>query len=122
MINLPVSEAYAFDYLAILTVKAMVPLPGAADEASKCRDYIADQIGDRLTWKVLGSPENLALQQANRDVWDFVAKAARDECKASDVDAANQRRHAAKKALQERFWPHEPLTEVKSKRPYESVT
>lgn len=117
MINLPVSEAYAFDYLAILLVKMMVPLPTAAEEAAKCRDSIMDQIGGELMWSVMGSPEFERLVSSNRSVWNFVGKAAKDECKASEVDQANQRRYEAKKALQSRFWPDKPLAEVKAERP-----
>lgn len=117
MINLPVSEAYAFDYLSILMVKTFVPLPGAADEFGRCRDELAKQLGREMVWTVLRSWEYSELQKANRDVWNMVAKAAKDECKASEVDTANQRRFKAKKALQERFWPAEALTEQKSARP-----
>lgn len=117
MINLPVSEAYAFDYLSILMVKAFVPLPSAADEFAKCRDELANQLGWDMVWTVLRSWEYSALHKANADVWNMVAKAAKDECKASEVDAANQRRFKAKKDLQERFWPTEALSEVKAARP-----
>lgn len=117
MINLPVSEAYAFDYLSILRVKSFVPLPGAHEEYSKCRDELAKQLGWDTVCAVIRSWEYSALETANMGVWNMVAKAAKDECKASEVDAANQRRFKAKKDLQERFWPTEALSEVKAARP-----
>jgi hypothetical protein len=120
MINLPVSEAYAFDYLAILWVKA-----DRGKDSKQYRQQVTCAIEESLngSWsEVINSLEFHQLYEANAAVFDMIEKAMRDECSASAVVAANHRRYAAKKALQERFWPHEPLTEVKSKRPYESVT
>lgn len=119
MIDLPVSEAYAFDHLAILYVKQE---HGIVDH--DYRDAVIwamrKDIGDHVYVKALNSPLFHELLAANRAVWDLVDKATRDECKASEVDAANQRRYSAKRALQQRFWPDQPLVEVKAERPNET--
>lgn len=116
MIDLPVSEAYAFDHLAILYVKQE---HGIIDH--DYRDAVIwamrKDIGDSTYVEALNSSLFYDLLKANREVWELVDRASTDECLASEVDAANQRRYAAKKALQERFWPSNPLTEVKAQRP-----
>lgn len=122
MINLPVSEAYAFDHLSILTVKAEADLPGAKQQVADCLDLLSSQIGWDEVCEVVKSREYVNLRESNMICWNLIEKAMRDECKASDVDFANQRRYAAKKALQERFWPERPLCEAKSQRPTELVT
>lgn len=113
MINLPVSEAYAFDYAAILEVKNDAGLNVHTD-LHLVVDALHAQLGSCSM--VLLSDEYQALYKANREVFDLVELASKDKCLASEVDAANQRRYFAKRALQERFWPSKPLTEVKSDR------
>ncbi len=120
MINLPVSEAYAWDYLAILTVKlhwAKLRCP----EQDIVSESLYSQLGHKLYYNVQGSAEYKELLDANLSVWAMVDLAVKDECKASSVDSANQRRYAAKRALQERFWPSSPLMEVKSPRPNDLI-
>lgn len=116
MINLPVSEAYAFDYLSILMVKHEKCLLANGDMAA-IRDSIGDQIGIACMTNVLESNEFHSLLYANRDVFRLVGMASDDSVSASEVDRGNQIRFHSKKALQERFWPDKPLAEVKSDRP-----
>lgn len=122
MIQISVIESDAFDHLSILTVKAEANLPGATKHVADCMDFLASQIGWDEVCKVVKSREYVNLRESNMICWNLIEKAMRDECKASDVDFANQRRYAAKKALQKRFWPERPLCEVKSTRPMELVT
>ena len=116
MINLPVDEAAAFDAMAILMVKQQRRL-SVIHEMVALEKSIRAQIGPKFTDEVILSCEFADLVKANRKTFDMVAMASKDECRASEVDAANQSRYAAKRALQERFWPSNPLTEVKAQRP-----
>lgn len=116
MIAIKLSEAEIFDRLTILEVKHMNSLNVEADR-TELRRFLFRNLGTELMDLVLRSWEYQELLESNFEVFKLVDKATRDECKASEVDKANQRRYNAKKELQERFWPTEPLTEVKSKRP-----
>jgi len=116
MISIIVSEAYAFDYLSILYVKDE-NFVGDFIHRQQIINCIQSWVGAHGYCKIMESPEFKVLMESNRAVWRLVGKASKDECKASEVDAANQLRYAAKKALQERFWPSKPLAEMKSLRP-----
>jgi hypothetical protein len=116
MIRISIHEAAAFDMLAIQEVKWRNKVIAYADVLDT-RGEIVACLGDRWVDRVTDSREYSILLGANSIVFDLVALAATDACRASDVDAANQRRYAAKRALQERFWPSNPLTEVKAQRP-----
>lgn len=120
MIHLAVSEAYSLDYYAILMVKESHKIPGTKAEMERWQKSFNCQSWKVPLYQVEESDEFKELLLANHQVWDLVGKAGKNQCLASEVDAANQRRYAAKKALQKRFWPNEPLTEKKSKRPNES--
>lgn len=114
MILLPVSEAYAFDHLAILFVKQQ---HGIVDH--EYREAVISSLESSLGeayQRALNSELFHLLYEANLLVWDMVDKATRDECRASEVDAANHKRYLAKLALQQRFWPASALTERKSVR------
>lgn len=116
MISIRVSEAAAFDAYSILLVKGAHGLPVDKETMALIEDI--DSALGRITFEtVCKSWEFYRLGEFNDQVFDLVSKAARDECKASEVDQANQRRYWAKKALQARFWPEQLLTEVKSQRP-----
>lgn len=105
MVKLPVDEAYALDYYAILLVKCNKGLP-AGTELVKISGELKKQIPNMVT--VLQSHEFMALYRANLETFDAVAK-----CKSSLAQRANRKRFSAKQQLQEKFWPQKPLTEVK---------
>lgn len=116
MIRLPVSEAYAFDYLAILVVKG----ERGVEQRDAWKPLAVDlsrQVGAIRFKLVKRSPEWRRMLAANRRVFLLVERAARGRCEARDVEQSNYERYLAKRELQERFWPGEPLAERKSARP-----
>lgn len=118
---IPVDEADAFDRLSILEVKMERYAPNekrftevnAFDDAAKAIQKSVPNI--KLVWE---SDEYKALKSANEKTFKLVEKAKLNECSAQDVDRANHSRYLAKKALQEKFFPKSPLTEIKTERPY----
>ena len=116
MIALYVSESYALDYYAILLVKHSHRMKGVKALIKLWQSSFECQSWRVPLYEVEDSKEFKELLKSNHQTWNLVAKASKDECKASEVDAANQRRYAAKKALQEKFWPSQPLNEVKAER------
>lgn len=107
MIELPVDEAYALDYYAILLVKADRGLP-VQREIGLVGHALKKQLP---TWfEAIASPQFQDLYKANAETFDAVGK-----CRESAAQKANRKRFTAKKALQERFWPDNPLTERKRK-------
>lgn len=112
MITIHVDEAEAFDRLSIAKIKAdELGLPQAT--YLDLREEIGAHVGLNKTLDALFSDEYGNLCQCNREVWTLVDMAATDAVKASVVKAANDRRFAAKAALQAKFWPESPLKEVK---------
>lgn len=107
MVNLPVDEAYALDYYAILLVKNDKGLPVSL-ELERVGVALKRQIPE--WFEVVKSAEFHALYQANLDTFDAVAK-----CKHSAAQVANRTRFLAKRELQRKFWPDCPLTEQKRK-------
>lgn len=112
MILLPVDEAYAFDYYAILCAKSSKRLP-----VGNIKNMVWKAMKDSCPRfeEILESPEFAALLAANEHTFDMVEKAIKDECKASEVDAANCLRMKAKAALQAKFFGGN-LTEFKTAR------
>lgn len=114
MITIKVDEAYAFDFLAILEVKYSVS--NNADilfQSEKCYEHILGQLGKKKMEEVYFSDEYKALVEANRKTFEWVDKAKKDDCKASDVDRANYERCKARNALQDKFFPAFKISEVK---------
>lgn len=115
MILLPVDEAYAYDYLAILYVKQEHGLPVGGELWELRRHLMAqEENGHVPVLLVESSPEFERMLEANRTVYDLVEEACQDKCKASKVQKANRERYLAKVALQRRFWPDTPLSESKT--------
>ncbi len=115
MINLLVDEAFAFDFLTILCVKAE-----KANKQDQRRFYtqiadlsesISEQIGVDKHLEILSSEQYLNLMQANRDTFNAVA-AAKDSPLEKEAWLANNSRYEFKKQLQEKFF-NKPLTEKK---------
>ena len=114
MINLAVSEAYAFDYLAILQIKCEIdPKKNFANYAG-CVTRIIDEVNDNDKWnEVMNSVCYKNLYEANRKIFEAVEDAKEDGVLASYVDRCNYERFLAKKALQEKFFPEEKFNEKK---------
>lgn len=114
MVTLFVDEAYAFDFLSILEVKANKI--HTLDTQKNLSNYINAfnmQFGEKKMAEIRSSPEYAKLYEANSTTFDLVDKAKTDSCKASDVDRANYERCKARKALQDRFFPERSITETK---------
>ena len=110
MIWITVDEAEAFDRYSILWAKYMNGL-GRASIPQLEREICAAI----PNWREVGeSPEYRELLKANAAVFDAIELAAEDKISAREVQVRNHRRFLAKKALQERFWPNNPISEVKT--------
>jgi hypothetical protein len=107
-----VDAAYAFDYLAILQVKASEGLPVNA-EIEQIEACLGLQVPD--IHAIRASKEFHNLYDANIKTFDAVDLAWRNEISAKDVQVANQQRFKAKQRLQARFWPNTAMAETKSK-------
>ena len=114
MINLKVSEAYAFDYLAILQIKCEMDTKAHFATYAACVNNIIDEIGDNDKWnKIMNSSQYQALYDANKRTFNAVTLAKKDEVIASYVDKCNNERFLAKKALHKKFFPEEAYNEKK---------
>ena len=108
---LPVDEAYAFDYLAILQIKNRHSLLDPEIYKS-VQQSIQQQIGLALYEKIMQSSEYSDLLEANQKTFDSVDLARINKITAKDLDACNYGRYLAKKKLQEAFFSNQ-LFEVK---------
>lgn len=108
---LPVDAAYALDYLAILLVKREAGLP-VKTEGNAIYGSLRDQIPNFR--EILDSLEFRCLREVNRQTFDAIEMAHKDVISAKRVQEINHTRYLAKKALQEKFWPSQPLTEQKT--------
>jgi hypothetical protein len=113
MINLPVDEAYAFDYLSILEIKNDKNEQSQKSWAN-CRNYIKSQVGGELFTKIIDSKEYQNLLLINTITFNAVERARyKNDITAKEVDNANMERHYAKIALQNKFFSNK-ITEQKT--------
>ena len=117
MIKVSVDEAYAYDMLAILTVKEEA---APSDESAINRESlwidILLEVGGDIHAAVMASPEYQRMIEVNQQLFSTidalkVPMLARDA--GADIDRLNYQRYLAKRALQEKFFPNTPLTERK---------
>lgn len=106
MINLPVDEAYAFDYLAILEIKK------SWDAIALVSDSLRRQLGDNKYLSVIHSEQYAAMINVNQTVFDNVDRAKKNLITAAELDTSNYARYTAKIALQKKFFTND-LTEKK---------
>ena len=107
MINLLVDEAYDFDYLSILFIKAEKNnFSGQTfDNWKKCYDYLKIQINNQNLWdNIICSQEFYDMKEANLKTFEAVDKAKNNEVTAKDVDYCNYLRHIAKEKFQKKFF------------------
>lgn len=109
MIQIPVDEAYALDYLAILAVKLENGLD-VRTEIESFSEALRAQIPGLPS--ILASDEYRELLGANRGTFLAIELAAKDRIKASAVQEVNRKRFLMKQALQRTFWGS-PLLEQK---------
>lgn len=109
MISIFVDEAYAYDYLSILSVKG-----NAWEYHDKIYDMIASQVGDELHKKIIASEEYVNLMAANKNTFQAVEFARKGEISAKEVDKRNMERYTCKVALQNKFFPNNTILETKT--------
>jgi hypothetical protein len=97
--------ADVLDQMAILTIKSKSRQdPRFKIEFTRVVTALRESLGIGNFLAICNSPEYFSLLDANQEVFDLVAKAEKDECKASDVFNGNMKRFLAKKALQEKYF------------------
>lgn len=114
MINIRVSESFAFDFLSIYEVKMhKKPSPESTTNFIECQIIIREQLGEKLFGDIMLSPEYRALYFSNARLFELVELAKDDKVKASEVDRGVIDRWEKKKALQDKFFPESKLNEQK---------
>lgn len=117
MIELPVDESYAFDFLSILEVKLdKSTANNCADLQKKCNFYannLQEQIGDDLFKAIQNSAIYKELKQCNKHLFETI-----DNCKvygisARTIDKLNYLRFQLKTKLQKEFFIDRKMTETK---------
>jgi hypothetical protein len=107
MINVPVDEAYAFDMLSIMEIKAQKS-PDTADGFKKFLSVIRAQLGDELTTDIRISKPYIDLLEANGLVFDLVERMDQgSEVSGNLVHSLNMKRFHAKRQLQFVFFGQE---------------
>jgi hypothetical protein len=102
MINLLVDEAYAFDYLSILEIKANKN--GDKKNYNLCKEHLTAQIGLYEFLEITSSEEYRDLLEANSHTFDLVDAVKSNECLGKEVDKSNYARFLKKQALQKKFF------------------
>ena len=115
MINLPVDEAYAFDFLSVLDVKRRHTRSDQSNFDQLCAD-IADQIGPDIFHQIMKSKIYEDMVKINEEIYDLIDVLRQDivEMDAKVVDDANIQRYKLKKRLQDEFFMT-GLTETKTR-------
>jgi hypothetical protein len=113
MIHLPVDEGYAYDMLAICSVKCMKKLPHSIKNYHTIDFELKKQLG-KIHNEILESQEYLQLVEANLETFEAVEKARYGTISAKEVDDLNMKRFYCKKNLQKKFFPNLEYTEIKS--------
>ncbi len=126
MISVPLPEAFLYDLFSIASIKTCWnPSDVAAqEEAERLSTAIASEVGKEVHWAVLGSEEFATLRRINEEIY-----VRNDEIKVRPItaedmaytDAKVGQRWLAKRALQRRWFPTQPLTEQKYGYPKEAV-
>ena len=115
MITILVDEGYAYDYLAILVVKSKKLKTDKALEArNQCNEFIMNQVGEEKHLDILKSKNFIDLFNVNSETFDAVEKTRYGEISAKEVDDLNMKRYNCKVALQNKFFPKQKISELKS--------
>lgn len=115
MISILVDESYAYDYLSILTVKSKkLKTNKALETRDKCNEFIMEQVGDDKHLEILSSNEFISLFNANSETFDGVEKARYGQISAKELDDLNMKRYNCKVLLQNKFFPQQTISELKS--------
>lgn len=115
MITLDLSESYCYDMLAILAVKLNQTLDDKTRvEYIRMSDRIAAQVPNHQ--EVVRSPEYNRLYEVNREMFVRIDELKQRKPTGEDAQYIDDRVYArfkAKQALQARWFPDQPLTEIK---------
>jgi hypothetical protein len=112
MINLLVSESYAFDYLSILEIKKD-KFQEQEKHYKECYLFLSKQIGHVKFSSILKSQEYLSLKETNLLIFNGVDKAKFNLITAKELDNYNILRYRAKQVLQKKFF-HNSISEFKT--------
>jgi hypothetical protein len=115
MITILVDEGYAYDYLAILTVKhKKINNEKTLLARNLCNEHLLNQLGEDKHIEILYSNEFKDLFDSNNETFDAVEKARYGQITAKEVDDLNMKRYNCKVALQNKFFPSLEINELKS--------
>jgi hypothetical protein len=102
MINLPVDESYAFDYLSILEIKS--DKNRDKRNYNLCKETIISQIGLYEFLEIEASQEYKELKEVNLNTFNLVDAVKNNPCLGAEVDKSNYERFVKKQALQKKFF------------------
>jgi hypothetical protein len=115
MINIPVDEAYAFDMLSILEIKASED-PSLKDNMIRFAESLVDELSFFKFSDIGLSKEYKDLKDANHCIFQRINEMKKREATGEDaiyIDSMNYQRFLAKKELQKKFFPESALSEQK---------
>lgn len=121
MIKIEVDEAYAYDVLSILYVKAEKQYDYDAIRKDvyapffKMNGYIEEQLNN-VHFQVMASKQFANLVAVNKSIFEFLEDIKKREPLREDaikIDGLNYQRYLCKQELQEKFFPKQKLTEQK---------
>lgn len=118
MIRASRAESLWYDDLSILLLKSEKGSETAAREYRRICDDIVEDIGSARHVEVIHSAEMTRLIATNRLLFNLIDHLKSpdrppDKCYDNDVDQLNLQRNRDKAALQARWFPDQPFTEVK---------
>lgn len=115
MITILVDEGYAYDYLAILTVKHKIfNNEKTLTARNLCNEHILSQVSEDRHIEIIQSQEFKNLFDANFETFEAVEEARYGQISAKEVDDLNMKRYDHKVALQNKFFPNSNVNELKS--------
>lgn len=117
MIKISVDESFGYDLRTIAQIKFQKSgSETARQNLRRISEELSTQIDLCIHGRIIDSQEYADLKQANLDlfnIFDEMKLPGKTECYDLKADRLNYRRHECKMALQKRFFPNSPLTEVK---------
>ena len=117
MIKISVDESFGYDLRTIAQIKFQKSGSEAARKnLRRTSEELVAQIDLATHEGILASQEYADLKQANLDlfeIFDEMKRPDKTECFDLKADRLNYLRHECKVALQKRFFPQNPTTEIK---------
>lgn len=115
MITISVDECYAYDYLAILSVKhEKINNEKTLTAKELCNEHLLNQVGESKHIEILSSQEFKNLFDINAETFDAIEKVRHGNISAKEVDDLNMQRYTYKITLQSKFFPLQQILEAKS--------